>query len=380
MRARLTGWRLRSGLLAAVVIAGVVSATAGADTAAEPYRPAAGPVFGKPNDLGWAVNKPRTLILKAISNAPAGSVIRGQTWNYDDAGYTEELLEADSKGVKVLVIMAQGACRSEAAEKLIDDLSARSRVRCAKFSARGKSKFGEHWTTHHQKSWLFSRIGSKTKVTIVTSANATMTAAKDHYTDAYQATDFPQLYDTLRKTFDEAMLDKPLANPFRHVAFSKASSVTISPWNSPTQADPVHERIKGIPAAGARIRIAAGAMFGPRGERLARLLVKKRESGAQIKFLYGEFDDPSAARVRDILRNGGIPIRGAYVSGDYTSHLKFMTASFVSGGKRITRIWTGSENWSNKTRGNDEAVLKLGSAATHTKYAEFFDDIWDRHS
>ncbi len=374
---------LSSVLLTSTSLVGTAGAAdpEGSERATTSYSPPTGALLGKPEGTGHT-NKIRNTLVDMIDNAPPGAYIRAVTWSYSSVELTSRLIAAHKRGVVVRVLGAGKAEESSEWSRLKSALadssgaaSDSSWAKAVKNAARGPNVFdGEH-TELHEKSWMFSTTGQAKRVVVVTSANMTDFAADGQWTDAYvwadgDLNDTDDLYTAMLDKFEEQTKDDGGANPYRVKNFSDSFSVAFSPWDSPSMADPVVDRINSLPANGLSIRIAAAAWRGPRGVAIARALVRKVNNGAKVWVLAGK---PFGGDVRDILVAAGIPWADGFKNDDLYQHFKFMTARYVEGGDVKTRVWTGSENWSDESRGNDEIVIKVGAGSVHADYVDFFD-------
>ena len=254
------------------------------------------------------------------------------------------------------------------------DLAGRSEVHCSSYSARGRSSFAGAEANLHQKSWTFSRVGTATDITIVTTANATWAADGEQYTDAYQLVDRPDVYARMSAVFTQQWRDRPERRPFRLFHFDDGDTLMFTPWNGPHMTDPVLARIRALPAAGTTIRVAQSNWTDDRGVRIARALARKERAGADVAALVSRPFSPLARRILD---RADIPVHDAWFRPRRYHHLKFMTASYDAGGTPSTRVWTGSENWWSPSRGHDELVLELTDPAAYDAYVGFFDDVAD---
>lgn len=315
------------------------------------------------------------MLLRHICHTPRGAYIRVATWSFTGGNLANALIAAHDRGVVVRVLMAKGQMNTTAVERLQRELTSRgeSWIRGVRNSARGTDRFDGAWTTMHQKSWLFSTVGSRKRVSVVTSANATAHARDAQYTDALQFVGKWKVYNKIRDVFVQQTKDDALARPFRSWS-GEGVGLTFTPWNRPGMADPVVRRIRNVPDH-AHLRIANSAWYGGRGDRIARA-VAAHERATGGKDVWVLASKPFGANVRQILRGAGVTIYDGYFGPNRYHHLKFMTARWRgSDGNAVTRVWAGSENWSAKSRGNDELVARVKGFRAHQGYVRFFDRI-----
>ncbi|MCW2842822.1 MAG: hypothetical protein JWN22_738 [Nocardioides sp.] len=377
-------------LLLATVISG---STANADESGEGSEPVAsratytvpgGALFGRPEGSGHT-NAIRNRLVDMIDATPKGAYIRAVTWSYTSDELTDRLIAAHQRGVTVRVLASGSAADDYNFRRLqtalrddSGDAPDNGWAKAVKNASRGPDTFDGVATSLHQKSWTFSTSGVSRRVVVVTSANITDEASDHQWTDAFtwidpdndDAHNSSDLYETMVNTFEEQEKDNGGANPFLEKEFSDSFSATFSPWDSPAMADPVVARIRALPADGLSIRIANSAWRGPRGEAIARVLATKAGNGAKIWVLASQ---PFGASVKNILVGAGIKWADGFASDNDYHHFKFMTARYTQDGAVKTRVWAGSENWSDDSRGNDELVIKVGAAGVHNDYVDAFD-------
>ena len=128
--------------------------------------------------------------------------------------------------------------------------------------------------------------------------------------------------------------------------------------------------------------------YGGRGDRIARKVAFLRSRGCEVKVI-GSVLGPSTAR---ILRGAGIPMKAAdWDFGDRVStdgqkivtgprcysHYKVLAVNGAYNGKPLQAVWTGSENWSSVSLGNDEVTLRLNSRAVYLRYNGLFNKMWN---
>lgn len=361
-RRGLLGSVIAGALVATAAIAGPVSgaqAEVGSARQAAVYTPKKGPVFAPRGSD--AIHR---LLLQDIHNARG--VIRGATMTITSMDVARALAAASRRsGVTVRLVVAKhpNGCGSAAGDYLRENLHAPSSITCTSGSARGTTGI------MHSKVWSFERTGTGSEVVVVTSANMTDSAKKDQWNDAYQSVGWTELYDAWGEVFAELRADQPVAAPFRRWTWGSSGA-----YATPVSAaqDPVLARIRAINPSGARVRIAISALTGDRAVRIAKALRAKKRQGAVIRVLHAT---PATREALRIMRGARIPVRKVNPSKEVFLHHKFMTASWLVGGKRVFRVWTGSEVWKEASMGDDEFVLQLGSRGNHDHYATYFDTL-----
>ncbi|NYG54230.1 phospholipase D-like domain-containing protein [Nocardioides perillae] len=362
--------------LLTVLLGSLLSPAPLTTTATAATAPAPGPHFSRPGSLTI-----ERLVLDAIAGTPSGSYIRGVTWSFDRQRIADALIAAHRRGAVVRLLIS----RKSRAEEEVSDMRAagigsdcspgRSCLKVVDYSARGSDRFDGTLTTLHQKSWTFSMTSGVRRVSVITSANASVGAAENQYNDAYVFVDNDAVYDTLVDVFVDQTADRDLGDPWRVARISRTVSLSFGPWNSPSMADPVLRRIESLPTNGLVVRVGMAAWRDPRGVALARALAAKKRAGAKVFVLAGK---PIGAAVLDTLRGAGIPVRNAHYGDSNYLHSKFMTAKWVADGRIRTRVWAGSENWGAEPRGSDELTFQVAAGQTHGAYVRYFDSLFNR--
>ncbi len=369
---------------AAVVLLGSLLVVAGLGVTpaqAAPNWLATRGYFNDPRATGDASNVTRNLVIHHFDHAPAGSIVRGTTWNLTDTAISGAMVRAINRGVTVRMIVAKSNCGSSAvvSVQLAALLHLSSYVRCSVGSARSAGG------TMHQKSYTFSSVDSTHYVTVVGSANATVEGYADQWTDLFQFVNRKDIYQAYNSVFALQAKDKNLAKPYRSYNFNGGKgNAQFYPVNDPTPRaadDPVHTRLTTLPKGkGTVIRVATYAMQGKRGNWLASDLIAHKKAGSTVVVLTGP---PASDAIEKRLRGAGISVTRAFDPGcrevetsscNYI-HLKLMTATYVRGGTREYRVWTGSDNWSDASLNSDEVSHKIAGKAPYTQYTGFIDKI-----
>lgn len=311
----------------------------------------------------------RALLVRHLRASPPGSVVQGVVWAYDSQALTSALVRTARSGVRVRVLVGGISCGEPAFVRLRRTLRPPSYAGCVRGSARGGAVFDGAEANLHQKSWTFSRVGRARWVSVVTTANATEVAERHQYNDAYEVVGHRELYRRLGQVFEQQARDRAVAHPFRHYEVGRGVAVTFLPWNSPGQADPVVERIRGLPGASTTILVAQSNWQDERGVAIARALVGQRRAGATVRVLASQ---PLGRGVRAVLRAGGIPVSNTWWGPHRYSHLKFMAVRYATPAGPRSRVWTGSENWWSPSRGHDELVLRDDGGPAFAAYQRIF--------
>lgn len=329
-------------------------------------------------------------LLRHIDNTPSGAYIRVATWAFTSTRLSNELIAAHNCGVVVRVLLPKmSGWRSSAVNDLIGELgrnkAKNSFVKVTSHSSRGPDRFDGTLTTMHQKSWQFSTTGASSKVTVITSSNATMSATDNQATDSFtwdgSVADGSGIYDFVRDMYAVQVQDVVDPSPYVRKVIG-GTTLFYSPWNKPSMGDPVVARIQGLPGGSMTIRIAMASWSGPRGERIADALAAKASAARAQGKKVGIFvlaGKPTWTSVLSRLRGAGAVICNGKVSETNYLHSKFMTARYVRGGQTqyATGSGSGSENWSDAARGVDELGFRVDGKGPYIDYLNYFNAATD---
>lgn len=341
------------------------------------------PYVNDPDAVG--ANDIRYLVHDRFDAASAGSLVRVNSWNISDTYVTDAMIDAHRRGVNVRVIMARTNCNADLVAALGTNQTRRSWILCATGSTRGPGG------TMHQKSLTFSSTGGSDHVTIVGSANLTEESWRDQWVDMFQFADRKDVYDAYNEVFAVQKLDDDASQNYFTASFNGGvGRANFYPVEDPTPDagdDPVVDRLAGLPSnADTTIYVANYAFFGPRGAWIADRLIAKKQAGATVHVITGP---PSGDDLEARLQDAGIPVTRAFdascAGADHVElscnyiHLKAMTATYVEGGVRRYRTFTGSDNWALNALSADEVTHRIGGRATHDAYVELFRTIEARY-
>ena len=374
---------LTTGVVASAPMAAPVSAAPlAAEQAASVSWMATRAYFNDPRATGTASNVTRNLVTHHFDHASTGSIVRVTTWNLTDAAISGAMIRALHRGVTVRVIVAASNCDATATQDLRQAMRPHqgSFVRCSVGSTRSQGG------VMHQKSYTFPSLGGVKNVTIMGSANATVEGYADQWVDLFQYVNRSDVMSAYNKVFELQQAGKDLSQPYRSFDFNGGQgNAQFYPVNDPTPTaadDPVHTRITTIPMGrGTVIRVASYAMQGPRGNWLASDLIAHKKAGSTVAVVTGP---PASDAIEARLRQAGIPVTRGFdrscppdpeTSSCNYIHLKLMTATYVRGGQRQYRVWTGSDNWSPQSLNSDEVSQKIGGKAPYDQYVGFIDTI-----
>jgi phosphatidylserine/phosphatidylglycerophosphate/cardiolipin synthase-like enzyme len=375
-------------LLAALVTAALL--VSGTATGAAAYRPEDGAIFNNPWGRFPAKERLLVKIASTIDAAVPGSKIRIAAYSNDRKDITDALIRAKKRGVKVQVLL-NGNWTSRQTVRLQralgENTARKSFLRICKRSCRGTTG------NLHSKFFLFTDIGTAQDVVMFGSVNLTGFGAKTQWNDLFTSANRRVLHDRLRSVFDSMKHDKPRKNPFINTAVGDYD-ITVYPRYRNTQAnDPVLNRLKRIRCKGdvgaagvagrTMIRINMYGWNGERGVYLARKVADLSRHGCNIKVLQSD----GGGRVVQILARNGVLIKtpDADRNNNGTVDMFTHTKYWIVGGRYGTgnpgwHVWTGSQNWSDRSLNGDELTVHIPRRGVFWNYRQNFDHIWQKRS
>lgn len=372
------------------------------------WKPPRGPVFNDPT----GGPKQRVAIVArirdAIKHTRRGDTIRISSYSMDRKDVADLLIKAHRRGVYVQMVFNDNTI-SNTQRRLQKVLGKRRDRPSFLVFCQGSCRNGPGGNLH-TKIYSFSRSGASKDVIISSSANLTYGAAFAQWNDAYTVRDDRRLFRTWVRVFRQIVRDRK-STP-RYIGYS-SSDVSVSFQRELARAsggvtevraaragsgDPVIQRLAKIGCQAPAgygidgrtvVKIIVYAWYGERGEKIARKVADLQRQGCRVKVIGSVLGD-SAARV---LQNAGIPVKAAdWDFGDRIStgsedkivygprcysHYKFFTVSGAYDGAGVRSAWTGSENWSRVSLGNDEVTLRLNGRDVYRRYTDRFDAMWD---
>ncbi|HET7735105.1 MAG TPA: phospholipase D-like domain-containing protein [Nocardioidaceae bacterium] len=356
------------------------------------WTPRTGAVFNRP--VGTA-DEQRAIfahVNRAIDATPRGATIRFAVFSFADKPTATRLINAHKRGVKVQLIFnghevytqekrlqqALGTNRSKGSFAYFCDRSCRG--------AKGQM---------HQKTFLFSKVGSAERVVMVGSNNMTRNNVLNQWSDIYTVVDDPALYWTYDGMFEQLRADRPLARPYINSSVNEYGPTFFPHPGSSQYDDPVHDALSSIECLGAaegygtetgtdadgdgaldrvtKVRIAQHAWNGDRGRYLVQKVAELHKSGCDVRVMLGI---GAGKVVKTVLSNQGVPTN--YGATNKKTHQKLMFVSgAVAGDPASTLVWTGSHNWSDKALGRDDVLMRIDSAEAVAQYDANFEDMWN---
>ena len=360
---------LVAALTTLTLTAGALTGLQAPAAAVDTYVPVAGPAFGDPTA---ASNRILSRLLSNIKHTPRNGTIRIVGYSFSLGRVADALLAAKKRGVHLQIVL-DGHSRVWSPSKRLDaalgsDPSRRDYLVLTKGSARGTRG------VTHQKSWQFSKVGQTPYVTMVGSTNLTGYGLEVQYSDMYTYVNRKDVYDAYASVQSRQKLDTPVPEPYATRTWTNGSGYWFPYVAGSAETDPVVARINALPSdANTTIRVAQFAWYDPRGIWIANALAAKKAAGADVSAVVGE---SVGTGVKNILTRAGIPMYPGVFTNKKRIHSKLMLASYVDATGPHTRIWTGSDNWTDQSFRNEDTIIEVDDdQASYDAYVGFYDGL-----
>ncbi len=353
------------------------------------YTPAEGGLFNNPWGNATAKNRLLTKITSTIRATPRGETIRIAAYSNDRKDVTDALIGAHRRGVHVQVLLNDNWTSYQTRrlqKRLGSDIGKRSFLRICKASCRGKRG------NLHSKVYLFTRAGSAHHIVMFGSVNLTGYGAKTQWNDLYTTNDRRVLHNFFRDVFDQMKQDKPRAYPYINRSVGDFDVNVFPRYDTTASDDPMLTRLRRIRCSGATgatgvgdrtlLRINMYGWNGDRGVYLAKKVADLSRKGCDVRVLQSS----AGGRVVQILANNGVLIktpdhdRNNNGKVDVFTHAKYLLVSGNFARKAGWHVWTGSQNWSDRSLNGDEVTVHIPRRGVFADYRGNFDHIWDNRS
>ena len=374
--------------LGAAVLAGALTLTLTA-TGAQAYTPDDGATFNNP--WGNLADKERLLtkITRTVESAHKGSTIRIAAYSNDRKDVTDALIKAHRRGVNVRVLLNDNwtSYQTKRLRNVLGtDITKRSYLRICVNSCRGKRG------NLHSKFYLFTHAGQAHNIVMFGSVNLTGYGAKTQWNDLYSTADRTVLHNFFRDVFNQMAKDRAVKHPFISKQIGDFTINVYPRYDTTESDDPIMKRLNGVRckdyADGAgingrtMIRVNMYGWNGTRGVYLARKVAELSRKGCDVRVLHSS----AGGKVVQILARNGVLIktpdfdRNNNGKVDVFTHDKYM----ILGGRIRTKsgwhVWTGSQNWSDRSLNGDEITVHIHRRGVFWDYRQNFNHIWDKRS
>ena len=390
--------------------------------AATSFTPRPGPTWNNPRGSYAARNVNMAKVRRTIDSVPRGGVIRIAVYSYNRRDIGDALIRACRRRVSVQLVLNDNSIGREA-HRMMGYLGQYTRPkfrdRCHPRHRPGKRnphhrkpypipsffkvckgacRLGSDRSNQHSKFYLYSATGNGKPAVMFGSNNLMSYAAHVHWNDLYTVLGNQKMFDDFSTIFAQMALDKYRKDPYVAVQDGKYGVEFGADPHARGRRDPVYRRLAKVdcraPAGyGDRghttIRIMMYGWVGSRGLFLANKVAALSRSGCRVRVLVSG----AGRRVRAVLHRSGVAIRssaldinGNPLTGfsetgwELFSHEKWMSLSGTWDGEPFKGVWTGSENWSDVSRFNDEVTVRVPFPAALAAYHRHFDVIWGHYS
>ncbi|MGZ8742602.1 MAG: phospholipase D-like domain-containing protein [Nocardioides sp.] len=374
--------------LGAALVAGALALTLSA-TGARAYTPDDGALFNNPWGRMPAKERLLTKITKSIESAHKGSTVRIAAYSNDRKDVTDALIEAHRRGVHVQVLLNDNwtSYQTKRLRRVLGtNIEKRSFLRICVNSCRGKRG------NLHSKFYLFTHAGQAHNIVMFGSVNLTGYGAKTQWNDLYSTADRKVLHNFFRDVFNQMAKDRPVKRPFISKQIGDFTINVYPRYDTTESDDPIMRRLDGVRCkdyangAGIRgrtmLRINMYGWNGTRGVYLARKVADLSRKGCDVRVLQSN----AGGKVVQILARNGVLIktpdadRNRNGKVDVFTHDKYM----ILGGRIRTKsgwhVWTGSQNWSDRSLNGDEITVHIHRRGIFWDYRQNFNYIWDKRS
>ena len=409
--------------VAVVVVLTVVLGclSTGPVTAATSFTPRPGPTWNNPRGDYAARNVNMNKVRNTIDSVPRNGVIRIAVYSYNRRDIGDALIRACRRHVSVQMVLNDNAIGREA-QRMIGylgrDTDPRYRDRChprrrpTKHGPKhepypvpsffkvcqGACRLGSERSNQHAKFYLFSATGNGKPVVMFGSNNLMSFAANVHWNDLYTVVGNQKMFDDFSRIFGQMAQDRYRKRPYVAVQDGRYAVEFGSDPHAVGSRDHIYQRLDKVgcraPAGygdGGHtvIRIMMYGWVGARGLLLARKVAVLSRAGCRVRVLVSG----AGRRVHAVLHRSGVAIRRSALDLDddpltgfnetgweVFSHEKWMSLSGTWAGAPFKGVWTGSENWSNVSRFNDEVTVQVPFASALAAYSSHFEMIWANYS
>jgi len=322
-----------------------------------------------------------------------------------DRAFTTALINAHRRCVSVKVLMNShlDVNTSPSWRRLINNLGTRPGDAAHQDSRRSFAYRCTHGclgsAVLHTKMYLFSSVsnnGSLTRdVTMTGSSNMTSNAVKVQWNDMFTMPGNRTVYDDYRAQFMRMVRDHTNGHP--RVLSEGPYTTTFYPFFSANRSTDLTMRaLNTIRCTGATggtgiggrtvLHIAMHSWHGTRGKYLAERVREMYNRGCYVRILYSFMGHGTYSLLthgtgsRMVARRVLFPGPSGLVAAKY-SHMKMFAASGnVAGDSSASVVWTGSNNWSDRSIRCDEVTLRIASRSVYDAYVNHWNFMRARRS
>jgi phosphatidylserine/phosphatidylglycerophosphate/cardiolipin synthase-like enzyme len=370
--------RLLRAALAALLACTVGPLVIEAEPAAA-VTPTDGAVFNDPTDPAkqYAI---RDYIRSLIQSTASGSTIRIAMYHFNNTSVSGDLLAAAGRGVRVQLVLDHGTASSAAVQSLISGLGTdRAKASWVTLCTQDAACIGSAGTPiMHNKFYLFSNVSGASNVVVQSSANLTPENAENYWNNAVTLVGNTNLYNGYVSYFNDLAAKQKNADYYRTVSSGNAKAYFFPRAGTDEATDTIYNALddnvscEGNSSVGTetgRTIIRIGMWYFSRDD-IARKLRELADQKCWIEVVYTTMDAGS----RGHLAGHDRIVLYRIDDGTYIIHSKYMLIEGTYAKLKDTKwVFTGSHNYTNAAlRENDEAMVRIQSAAIHDQYRANF--------
>ncbi len=366
--------------------------------AAVGYAPTEGASFNNPRGTRAQQLVLTNQIAAAIDNVPKGSVIRVTAYSMSEATLRDKLIAAHKRGVDVRMILDDHVTTADMAK--LQTVLGKDRTK-GSFLIQCKQSCMSDTGMMHAKYFTFSRTGSVTHVTMVSSGNPTYTGESILWNDMYTVVGNVPIYNSFIDYFTAMLADKNNPDYYRTVTDGKYKSFFYPQAQTDDPNDTIIQSLAGVKCDGVGtgygyqghtvIKIAMFRWSAARAS-IARRLWDLDNQGCVVQVITNKSSDVAqevfAALLKPGGKHGGIDVfNGQFdLNGDghrdvYIHH-KYMAIDGNYAGDTTAKVtFMGSINFEwGPERDSNEDMLKITDNATNNAFMANFNLMRDKYT
>lgn len=314
--------------------------------------------------------------------------IRMTTWSFNDWGVRDALVRARNRGAQVQIIASRGINEREgykpwkSLKTALNTSASRARGNWAReciSACRGRGG------TAHAKYFLFEDVGTRHQVrnvVVQTSMNLTAFAYKGQWNQATVLRNRDDVFGRYRGVFNQAATRGATGMGYRRYNDGTVASIFFPKGST---ADPVLTALNQVRCP-TRIRVIQYAIYGTRGNAVAKRLRTMWDRGCDVRIIYSVSSRPVLKVLRSRTGRGPIPMRQSVIKnrrGEVVkyNHSKWLAlAGNVGGRSGVWRVHAGSANWSDLAFTSDEQMQEITGYGFTRPYFATFDKTWGQNT
>ena len=384
-------------LCAMTLLGGVISA-APVSAEAAPYRPGNGVVFNNPRASKAKQLTIITQINRSIDGSPRGSTIHMAQYLFDINSVADKLIAAHRRGVNVRVLIDDGE-QNKQAKRVKKVLGTNKRARSFVATCK-RGCMSDIASVMHAKFYLFSRVGTANRVSMVSSANPYSGNTYTSWNNNHTIVGDVAIYNSLVKYFNDMILDRTNRNYYRETTSGKYKLYLFprGPRKGVQIVVPI-DVLNHVACSG----VARG--YGSKGRTVVRIamwgwtygrldLAKKvwdlHNRGCKVEVILnkGRTNPRVIAALLKKSKRGRLPVHDAWKDKNkngkpevYMHHKLLAINGRWFGHPNTKVVYTGSANFSAPaTLTNNDIVLRIKDNATYNAYSRNLDYIRKKHT